>query len=137
MQNAKRGIMSDANAKIKPRKIQERAFDFACRIVKLCDHLFTLDPTSRRIAGQLLRSGTSIGANMEEAEAAQTKRDFIAKCRISLKEARETRYWLRLLMAGNKVADTKLQPLAQECEEIMNIIGAIVRNSTKNLEQGK
>lgn len=127
--------MSEATIKSKPRKIQERAFDFACRIVKLCDNLFTLDASSRRIASQLLRSGTSIGANMEEAEAAQTKRDFISKCRIALKEARETRYWLRLLIAGDKVTKGKLQPLTQECEEIMNIIGAIVRNATKNLEQ--
>lgn len=127
--------MSEAGTKTKPRKIQDRAFEFSCRIIKLCDHLFGLDATSRRIAGQLLRSGTSIGANMEEAEAAQTKRDFITKCRIALKEARETRYWLRLLIAGEKVAGNQLQPLAQECEEIMNIIGAIVRNAAKNLEQ--
>jgi four helix bundle protein len=81
---------------------------------------------------QLLRSGTSIGANVEEATAAQSKKDFIAKMSISLKEARETNYWLRLLKRTGYI---KKVDLINESEEIMNILGAIIRTSRKNLNK--
>jgi four helix bundle protein len=81
---------------------------------------------------QLLRSGTSIGANVEEATAAQSKKDFIAKMSISLKEARETNYWLRLLKRTGYI---KKVDLIFESEEIMNILGAIIRTSRKNLNK--
>src|ERR1700730_8287517 len=89
------------------RDIQARAYAFACRIVKLDAHLVRQKGTCRMIAGQLLRCGTSVGANLEEADAAQSKKDFISKCNIALKEAREAHYWLRLL------ADCKLVPVNQ------------------------
>ena len=81
---------------------------------------------------QLLRSGTSIGANVEEATMAQSKKDFIAKMSISLKEARETNYWLRLLKRTGYI---KKVDLIFESEEIMNILGAIIRTSRKNLKK--
>jgi len=81
---------------------------------------------------QLLRSGTSIGANVEEATMAQSKKDFIAKMSISLKEARETNYWLRLLKRTGYI---KKVDLINESEEIMNILGAIIRTSRKNLNK--
>jgi four helix bundle protein len=81
------------------RDIHERVFEFACRIVRLHRALTRRRGSDRVAANQLLRSGTGIGANLEEAQAAQSKADFVAKARISLKEARESHYWLRLLEA--------------------------------------
>jgi len=79
-----------------PTDIQQRTFEFAKRIVKLVDRLpRTLAATE--IGRQMLRSGTSVGANMQEADAAESRSDFIHKVSIALKEARETRYWLALV----------------------------------------
>src|SRR5437588_7172171 len=85
------------------KEIKVRTFEFACRIVKLHQHLLKQGAAKRGLAGQVLRSGTSIGANMEEAHAAQSKADFISKAQIALKEARETHYWLRLFVACGTV----------------------------------
>ena len=86
------------------QNIQDRAFEFACRIVKLHRTLTRKGGTARRLAAQLLDAGTSVGSNLEEAEAGQSKADFISKCRIALKEARESRYWLRLFAATELVS---------------------------------
>jgi four helix bundle protein len=75
--------------------IRERTFRFACDIVSLCEALSDRGFGARRLSGRLLDSGTSICANLEEADAGQSKPDFIAKCTIALKEAREAHYWLR------------------------------------------
>ena len=109
--------------------IRERAFDFGCRIVRL--HQSTArNSTSRPLLLQLLRSGTSIGANLEEAEAGQSKADFISKCRIAMKEARETHYWLRLISATAIVKSNRLVPLVQEANELVAIITTIVRKAS-------
>jgi four helix bundle protein len=73
-----------------------------------------------------LRSGTSIGANVEEAQAGQSKPDFISKYSIALKEARETVYWLRLLIATEVLPAQRLSELQNEAEELMRIIGSII-----------
>jgi four helix bundle protein len=73
-----------------------RAFEFACRILKLAERLWNRGPAARHIAGELMGCGTSIGANAEEAQDGQSKADFIAKLSISRKEARETVFWLRV-----------------------------------------
>lgn len=83
--------------------IRQRAFNFALRIIKLCKQLEEEPGVARTLSWQLLRSGTSIGANLEEAQAGQSKLDFISKNAIALKEARETIYWLRLLAASHIV----------------------------------
>src|SRR5689334_10024031 len=84
------------------KDIQDRAFEFACRIVRLTEHIYRRRSLSARaIACQLLDAGTSVAANLEEASSAQSKPDFISKCSIAEKEARESRYWLRLLVASN------------------------------------
>ena len=85
------------------------------------------------IAKQLLRSGTSIGANVEEATAAQSKKDFIAKMSIASKEARETNYWLRLLKDSKISREIDLSKHLEESEEIIKIITAIVKTSQKGL----
>lgn len=82
---------------------------------------------------QLLRSGTSIGANIEEAQAAQSKRDFIAKLYISLKEARETRYWLRLLRDTEYINEPDAQELLSRCEELLKMLTSALITSRRNL----
>jgi four helix bundle protein len=119
------------NAKWKMRDIHDRAFQFACRVVKLYDTLSKKRGTARPLLSQLLRAGTGVGANLEEAEAGQSKADFIAKCRVSLKEARETVYWLRVLAATEVVRPARLGPLTQEAREIVAILTTIVRNASK------
>lgn len=83
--------------------ICHRAFEFACRLLDLCDRLCERGPSARHIASQLVRCGTSVGSNAEEAQEGQSKADFIAKLSISSKEARETRWWLRAAVTTNKV----------------------------------
>lgn len=106
--------------------IQDRAFDFGVRILKFCKFLEGTPGVNWTLSKQLLRSGTSIGANIEEAQAGQSRADFISKMSIALKEARESRYWLRLMIAGQIAPESRVGALKQEAEEIMKIIGAII-----------
>lgn len=115
----------------KPRDIRERTFEFAVRIVKLCQRLDEKPDVSRTLGNQLLRSGTSVGANLEEAYAGQSKADFISKNAIALKEARETVYWLRLLAATDVFPASGLEALQTEAEELTRIIAAIIVSSKK------
>ena len=85
------------------------------------------------VSRQLLRSGTSIGANVEEATAAQIKKDFISKMSIASKEARETRYWLRLLKDSNICSRINYTEAINESDELIKILTAIVKTSQKNL----
>ena len=111
--------------------IKIRSFDFAVDVIRLCQKLDSKAGVARTLGRQLLRSGTSIGANVEEAQAAQSKADFVSKCSISLKEARETIYWLRLLEASGQYASDDLKALAREADELSRIIGTIIVR-TKN-----
>ncbi|WP_345785689.1 four helix bundle protein [Pelagicoccus sp. SDUM812002] len=112
-----------------PLGIQERTFAFAIRVVGLCDSLNSEPGVSRTLSNQLLRSGTSIGANVEEAHGSQSKADFTAKMYIACKEARESLYWLRLLIATNVVSKSKLQPLTDEANELVAILTTIVKKT--------
>ena len=109
-----------------PKDIRERTFKFAIRIIKLCQELDKRPGVSRNVSRQLLNAGTSVGANTEEAQAAQSKPDFISKNSIALKEARETHYWLRLLIAAEIMPERKLAELRDEAEELKLILGSIV-----------
>lgn len=109
--------------------IRKRTFDFASRIVRLHDVLLRRIGT-RRFAEQLVRAGTSVGANLEEAEAAQSKADFISKNRIALKEAREAHYWLRLIARAKLVAPVRIDPLIAEANEIVAVLTTIVKNAS-------
>lgn len=115
----------------KPRDIKERTFKFALEIVRLCRYLDEKPGVERTLGRQLLRSGTSIGANVEEAQAGQSKADFISKYAIALKEARETIYWLRLLRESNSLKDDSAAILIQEADEISRIIGTIIVKTKK------
>ncbi len=108
------------------KDIRERTFEFALRIIKLCNELNKKPGVCREMSRQLLKAGTSVGANTEEAQAAQSKPDFISKNSIALKEARETHYWLRLLIAANVMPETRLAELRDEAEELKRILGSIV-----------
>lgn len=111
--------------------IQEKSYKFALRIVKLYLHL-TKEKKEFELSKQLLRSGTSIGANVEEAQGGQSGRDFLYKISISYKEARETRYWLRLLKDSG-IIDLKLfNSFIKDCDELLKIIGKIQITLKKN-----
>ena len=106
--------------------LPKRSFEFSVRVIKLCRSLDEKPGVSRTLANQLLRSGTSIGANIEEAQASQSEADFISKYSISCKEARETHYWLRLL--GTTIASKdSLADLLDECDQIIAILTSIIK----------
>ncbi|MEK6566149.1 MAG: four helix bundle protein [Bacteroidota bacterium] len=109
----------------RPTDIKDRTFEFALRIVDLSDKLPDT-VAGKRIADQLLRSGTSVGANIEEATAASSKDDFAYRVSISLREARETNYWLRILKARTTMMKVDVDDMVQESEELKKILGAIV-----------
>ena len=113
------------------RDIVERTFSFALRIVKLCRHIEQTPGISRSLSLQLLRSGTSIGANVEEAQAGQSRADFVSKMAIALKEARETGYWLRLLRESDIADSGSLDLLIKEASELSNILGGIIAKTRK------
>ncbi len=115
----------------KPRDIKERTFQFALEIVRLCQHMENKSGIWRVLGKQLLRSGTSIGANVEEAQAGQSKADFTSKYAIALKEARETIYWLRLLKESGALKNDSVEILIEEADELSRIIGSIVVNAKR------
>ncbi len=110
-----------------PPDLKERSFLFALRIVKLCQSLDGDAGVSRTLARQLLRCGTSIGANLEEAHGSQSKADFAAKIAIACKEARETHYWLRLLAASEVVNQDRLHNLTDESSQLIAILTTIAK----------
>lgn len=116
--------------------IEERTFQFALRIVKVCLALDERPGVRRTLGHQLLKSGTSVGANVTEAQAAQSKPDFVSKMNIALKESRESHYWLRLLTAAQLLPPGQLGPITQESDEVTRILGAIVRTARRNMTGG-
>lgn len=114
-------------------KILGRSYQFALRIVKMGQHLPESN-CARIIGSQLLRAGTSVGANVEEAVAAFSKPDFTHKMSIALKEARESHYWLRLLRDSDIFRPARISAIIAEAEEIKKILGAIVRTARKTKE---
>ena len=114
-------------------KINDRCFKFSLRIIEIYKHLQS--KKEYILSKQLLRSGTSIGANVEEAQAAQSKKDFISKMSIASKEARESNYWIRLLEHSNYLNDyNKKEELSIEIKSIVNILTKIVKTATQNLQ---
>ena len=111
--------------------IQKKSYDFAVRIIKLYKYLVE-NEKEFVLSKQLLRCGTSIGANVEEAIGAQSRKDFFAKLTIAYKEARETHYWIRLLADTNFINLQMKESLMKDVEELLKIIGSIqksIRNS--------
>jgi four helix bundle protein len=120
-----------------PYNIQKRTFLFACRIITFCRRLASADPIVRRLSWQLLDAGTSIGANLEEADAGQTKRDFIAKTSIARKESTEARYWLRLIAFAEPRIDPETIPLIDESHQLLKILTTIIKNAESNRRRGE
>ena len=116
--------------------VHEKSYAFAIRIVNLYKYLIE-SKKEFTLARQVLKSGTAIGALVREGEQAESKADFIHKNMIALKEARETNYWLRLLIATEILPKSQLESLTLESEEIMKIIGAIVTKAKMNEKSKK
>ena len=115
------------------RDIRERSFEYALRAIKLYQFLQEGKDGAGWVLGkQYLRSATSIGANIEEAQSAQSKADFIHKMSISQKEARESLYWLRLLEKSEIVPKNRIQSLMQETEELIAVITSIILKTKRN-----
>ncbi len=108
--------------------IEEKSFQFAVRIVKLCN-ILTTEKKEYTLSKQLLRAGTSIGANVAEAQEAQSRADFISKLNISLKEAAEADYWLRLLYATNYLTKTEFSSIYTDCKALVKLLVAIIKTS--------
>ena len=109
--------------------IVEKSLDFAIRIVKLSRYLRT-KKKEYVLSKQILKSGTSIGANIAEAQRGQTKADFVAKMSISLKEANETMYWLILLYRTDILTTTEYESLYKDLDEILSLLTAICKTAT-------
>jgi len=114
----------------KENVVLNKSFNFALEIIEL--YKILKNKNEFIISKQLLRSGTSIGANVEEANAAQSKKDFATKMSIASKEARETRYWLRLL-SRSKLVDYDFEKYLNKIDELIRIITAIVKTAQTNL----
>ncbi|HYS56120.1 MAG TPA: four helix bundle protein [Thermoanaerobaculia bacterium] len=107
--------------------IYDRAFQFACHVLKMDQKLSRNRRVNRNAMNQLVSAASSVGSNLEEARAGQSKADFHAKLRIALKEARESQYWLRLIAATEVIAPSRINPLIQESGEIVGILTTIAR----------
>jgi len=116
--------------------IEERLLDFAVRIGKVIDAL-PETRLGRHIAGQLVRSGTSPAPNYAEACAAESKRDFIHKLGIVLKELRESAVWLRMIIKSELIPEQRLEPLRDECEQLCKIIAKSLVTAKTNQLQSK
>lgn len=114
---------------MKKNIIQEKSFEFALEVIRLYKQL--KNQNEHVISKQLLRSGTSIGANVEEAIGAQSKKDFINKMSVAYKESRETHYWLRLIIESN-LADEDFNKYLEKAEELNKIISSILKTSKEN-----
>ena len=114
----------------------EKSFVFALRIVKLYQHL-NGKKKEFVLSKQVLRSGTSIGANLEESRGAQSSSDFQAKISIAYKEARETAYWLRLLHASKYLTDRQFNSVHSDCEELVRILGDTQLTMKTKIKKGK
>jgi four helix bundle protein len=119
---------------IRKNDLAERLLDYAVRVIKIVEALPS-NIIGRRIGDQLLRSGTSVGANYEEAQAAESKKDFVHKLQIALKELRESNYWLRLLAKSKTLHNNKLEPIIDESNQLKAILSKAVITAKKSKSQ--
>jgi len=116
---------------MKENVVKDKSFDFALRIIDLRKLLE--QQKEYVIARQIMRSGTSIGANIREAEYAVSKADFIYKLSIALKEANETEYWLELLFHSKNIEGTLYNELRNDLKEILRLLISIIKSSKKSI----
>jgi four helix bundle protein len=117
------------------RDIVARTFEFAVQVVRLGDRVPKGSVAGKLLFSQVVRAGTSIGANAEEAQAGESRADFVHKYGIALEEARETHYWLRLFKASGILGESDVGGLINESDEIRRILGRIIVNSKRNREK--
>ena len=108
--------------------VEQKSFRYAIRIVNLYKYLRG-KKKEFVLSKQLLRSGTSIGANVAEAQQAQSRADFLSKINIALKEAAETEYWLRLLRATDYMAEKEFRSIYDDCEQVKKLLVSIVKST--------
>lgn len=112
--------------------IVNKSFDFAKRIVNLNKHLAS-EKKEHILSRQILKSGTSIGANVFEAQNAQSNADFLSKMKIALKEATETLYWLMLLHETDYINTSAFESLKSDLDDIRNVLGSICKTTSGNI----
>ena len=119
--------------RMKENILIDKSIDFAARIIKLCKYL---EDTKKEhiISKQIIRSGTSIGANINEAQYGNSKADFVSKLHISLKETAETEYWLRLLSKSDYIDDKMFESLLNDCLELKKLLISSINTAKKNNE---
>jgi four helix bundle protein len=116
--------------------ICERAFEFASRILKLCTRLHERGVAGRHVANQLIKCGTSFGANAEESQEGQSKPDFIAKLSVSRKEARESSYWLRLAVKNELVTANEAKWKLSEARQLLAMIRSAILTARESADRG-
>ena len=113
--------------------VKEKSFDFAIRIVKLYKYLME-EKKEFVLSKQILRSGTSVGANINEAQQAQSKKDFLMKMNIALKECTETRYWIDLLSATDYINQEQKISIINDCIELEKLLTSIVKTTSNQMD---
>ncbi len=113
--------------------VKEKSFDFAIRIVKLYKYLME-EKKDFVLSKQILRCGTSIGANINEAQQAQSKKDFLMKMNISLKECTETKYWIELLSATDYINEEQKDSILKDCIELEKLLTSIVKTTSNRMD---
>lgn len=120
---------------MKTNILKEKSYNFALLIIKLCQKI-AAEKREFVLSKQIIKSGTSIGANVEEANQGESKKDFIHKLGIAQKEAHETHYWLRLLTDSGYIDKILSTSLIADCEELIKLITASIKTAKNNLNNG-
>ena len=113
-----------------PFDIKERTFLFGVRVIRLVGKL-PRTVAGNEIGRQLIRAGTSVGSNMQEADGALSKKDFVNHVKIARKEARESRYWLSMMDAADLLRDSEIASLTQEADELVRILSGLISSATR------
>jgi four helix bundle protein len=121
------------NKKINKNVVKDKSFNFAIRVIKLYKYLLE-EKKEFVLSKQLLKSGTSIGANINEAQQGQSKKDFLMKMNISLKECTETIYWIKLLAATDYIDKQQESLIINDCIELEKLLTSIVKTTSNNLK---
>jgi four helix bundle protein len=114
---------------MKPSPVREKSFRFAVNVVRLCRSI--RDPLTRPLMMQFMRAGTSVAANVEEAGAAQSRKDFLSKMCIASKEAREANFWIRVLRESSVLSAPQSNELLENSSELVRLLTAIVRTTSE------
>jgi four helix bundle protein len=120
-----------------PFDIQKRTFQFSVSVVRFCRRLGGAHAVTRRLSWQLVDAATSVGANMQEADGAQSRADFVNKVAVARKESQEALFWLRLIYVTDPVIRDDVRPLLNEASQLARIISTIKKNAEANLRDRK